>query len=144
MRAIEEFISLVYSKFEQTRLFITLVKMEVKLAGLSVFPLLVTLSFIVVVGLTLWFSSMLILGMTVYVMYPNPMIATASILLLNLGCLLVLVKYLLYNLKNMSFSRTRKLLVKHEEQHSNAQAEKADHTVKQSRTSASVESIKNK
>jgi predicted membrane protein len=108
MRALDELTGLVSSKFEVIKDLITMIKLETRLAGLSVFPLLVSLCVLFVVTITVWLSAMILLGYGISIAYNSILLAITAILIFNLICLLLLAKYLLYNLKKMSFEKTRK------------------------------------
>jgi predicted membrane protein len=106
MRALDELTGLVSSKFEVIKDLITMIKLETRLAGLSVFPLLVSLCVLFVVTITVWLSAMILLGYGISIAYNSILLAITAILIFNLICLLLLAKYLLYNLKKMSFEKT--------------------------------------
>ncbi|WP_133131215.1 hypothetical protein [Legionella yabuuchiae] len=110
MKPIDELIGLVSSKYEAVKTLLTIIKLETKLAGLSVFPLVINLGILIAIALTAWFTAMILVGYGFYVLFNHFFIAILGVSILNLIFLGLSIKYLLYTLKNMSFERTRRLL----------------------------------
>jgi hypothetical protein len=107
MKIIEEIDALVSSKISQIKTMLTIVKLEVRLAGLSVYPLLLNICMLAVVLMSVWFSCMLLLGHCFMLLFDNMLIAISSIIFLNGALSVGLFKYLKFNLQKMSFEKTR-------------------------------------
>lgn len=110
IKIFEEIEGLVSSKISSLKTILSIFKMEASLAGLSVYPLLLNLCMLFVVLLTLWFSIMLLIGYFAVLFFGGMLWGMLTILVLNLGLFMGLVKYLTFNLKNMSFAKTRTYL----------------------------------
>jgi membrane protein implicated in regulation of membrane protease activity len=85
----------------------SIMKLEAKLASLSVLPLLLNLCTLFVVLITVWFSAMVFLSYGIFLASGYVWVALSAILLLNLILCVLLFRYLKYNLKSMSFEKTR-------------------------------------
>ena len=110
MRFIDELEGLVSSQIEMIKTFISMTKLEARLARLSVFPLIVNV-FLLLLSLTsIWFTGMAMLGFVLMQAFDSVLITLSCILLCNGVLLGVLLSYLSFNLKNMSFSKTRAYL----------------------------------
>ena len=107
MKLIEELEGLVSSKWGVITSLISLMKLEARLAGLSIAPLLLNLFVLFIVLITVWFTAMAMLGYGVFHLYGSGMIAISSVLLINIVALTILIKCLSLNLKKMSFEKTR-------------------------------------
>ncbi|GGI87039.1 hypothetical protein [Legionella impletisoli] len=114
MRAVDELTGLVSSKYEAIKTLLAIVKLETKLAGLSVFPLVMNVGILIAIAITSYFTAMILFGYGFYTLFQSVLIALAGVFILNLIFLGISVKYLLYTLKNMSFERTRRLLSQQE------------------------------
>lgn len=90
--------------------FYTLIKLESKLAVLSLLPALISVVCLVVVLPSLWLSISVLLAYGIFYYSGQLWIAIVSVSLLNLVLCMGLIKFLLYNFKNMSFERTREYL----------------------------------
>ena len=86
---------------------VAIFKLEAKLARLSIFPLLLNLCSLLIIAITVWLSSMFILGYYSLLTFNSIIIAAAIILLINLLILILLIQYLKFNLRNLSFEKTR-------------------------------------
>ncbi|WP_058388934.1 hypothetical protein [Legionella oakridgensis] len=117
MRIVDELLGLVSSKLEMIKTIIAIMKLETRLARLSVFPLLLNLCMLFVVLITLWWTAMCMLGYSVHLLYNNTIIAISSVLFLNLIVFILLLKYLQFNVKNMGFTKTREILFQHKDGH---------------------------
>jgi len=107
MKVIEELEGLVSSKWGVVTSLISLIKLEARLAGLSIVPLLLNLFVLFIVLTTVWLTAMVMLGYGILHLYGSGMIAISSVLLINIVALAILIKYLTFNLKKMSFEKTR-------------------------------------
>ena len=115
MRFIEELEGLVSSRIGVIKTCISMTKLEAKLAGLSIFPLLINLCMLLVSLTCIWLTAM---GMLTYLLvqtFDSVLIALAFVFLFNSALLGLLCKYLLYNLKKMSFEKTRAYLSRRRE-----------------------------
>jgi len=125
MNLLEQIEGLVSGKIEIIKTLISLIKLETRLAGLSVYPLLLNLVTMLIVLMTLWFSSMVLLGYFLMMLFASFMTAILSVLLINL-LLLILLNYLFAaNLHKMSFEKTRNYFLGKEE-HKDGSLKKAN------------------
>jgi len=95
------------NKIKIAKSFLLLIKLEAKLAGLSIIPLLLSLCMLFVALLTLWLTAMVLLGVAVLFFHGNSFTALFLILILNAILLFFLIKCISRNLKRMSFEKTR-------------------------------------
>ena len=102
--------NLVSAKLAVVKTAATILKLETKLAGLTVYPLLLNLCLLLVGLFGIWTSSMLAIGYLLALWVHNILLCILGILFLNLGIVCGLLKYLSFNLKNMSFEKTRKFM----------------------------------
>lgn len=107
MNIIEELEGLISSKTESMQLLLSLFKLEINLARLSIIPLVFNIIVILVIVLTTWFATMMLWGYLFYMLSTSVLLAVVSIVLLNLILLYFLLRLMKYNLKNMSFEKTR-------------------------------------
>lgn len=126
MSLFEDIEGFVSGQLSTIKSLIALIVLETKLAKLSILPLLISLGVILVILLTLWTTSMLLMGSFIFNITQSISQAIASIFALNLILLWVLLKYLAFNLKNMSFVKTRSFF-KQQENDDDERIEKADH-----------------
>ena len=115
MNILDELIGLVSAKFSIFKAVINMIKLETRLAGLSVFPLFVSLIVLLTLILTLWLTAMGLAVFTIMLWYPNIFIALSSVILLNFIVMGGVAKYMLNTLKNMSFANTRQFLAQSKE-----------------------------
>lgn len=104
---VEGFIS---SNVKVAKTFLTLVKLEARLAGLSVFPLVLNICMLFVILFTLWITIMGLLGLALFIYVESSVLSIFLILLINMILVFVLIKTLNRNLKKMSFEKTRESL----------------------------------
>lgn len=107
MKLFEHIEGLVSGKLSIIKMGIEIIKLETRLAGLSVFPLLINIILLLIVLMTTWLVGMGLAGYGLFVAFKSIAIATLSVFFLNIGLLAVLLSYLSFNLKNMSFEKTR-------------------------------------
>lgn len=112
---INEIEKLVSNKLEQFKTIGTMVKLEARLAGLSVFPLLLNIVMLLVIVMAIWLSSMSLIGYAALLLFNNFLIALGVIFFINIGCLVGLLKYLSFNLNNISFKKTRDFIAEKKE-----------------------------
>lgn len=110
MRFIEELEGLVSSQVGVIKTCLSLTKLEARLAGLSLFPLLVNLCMLLVCLTLVWLTAMSMLTYVLMQALDNVLLALACVFLFNIVLVGLLCKYLLFNLKNMSFEKTRAYL----------------------------------
>jgi hypothetical protein len=114
MSFLHEIESLVSAQYHVVKTAISLLKLETRLAGLSIFPLLLNLCLLLIGIMGTWTSAMLAVGYILYGFIPNLLFCILSVLFLNLGIVLGLLRYLSFNLNNMSFEKTRQFLTQTE------------------------------
>lgn len=105
--SIQRFIA---SEIQFAKTFFLLIKLEAKLAGLSIVPLLLTLCLLFIILLTGWLTAMVLLGVAVVVLKGSLFTALFLILTLHLALLAILIFYLKTNFKKVSFEKTREVL----------------------------------
>lgn len=108
MKIIEELEGYVSNKIGIVSTLLSLFKLEARLAGLSIYPLLINLCMLLITLLTTWCTVMLLVGYFVYIYFGTLVLGLALVFMLNLILIACLLKYLTYNLKSMSFMKTRK------------------------------------
>lgn len=124
MEALKQLEALVAAKISVIKTAWSLMRLEAKLAGLSVFPLLLNICMLFVVLITLWLTAMFLVGYLAFWASNRFLLSISLVLLLNIGFLLGLLKYLSFNLKCMSFPKTREYFSEKSVEHE--QLEKAD------------------
>ncbi|WP_392536511.1 hypothetical protein [Legionella sp. 227] len=124
MEVFKQLEALVTAKISVIKTVWSLIRLEAKLAGLSVFPLLLNICMLFVVLITVWLSAMFLLGYFLFLASNRFLLSISLVLLLNVGFLLGLLKYLSYNLKSMSFPKSRAYFSQKSEEHE--QLEKTD------------------
>lgn len=110
MKILEHLEGFFSSKLSEVSTFVTLAKLEAKLAELSLMPLLISIGALFVIALSVWFLSMILLWFAVMHFVANSVLAIAIILLINLGLLGVLAVNVVMNFKKIRFEKTRKYL----------------------------------
>ncbi|KTD21772.1 hypothetical protein [Legionella londiniensis] len=138
MRLIEELIGLVSSKLAIVGNLFSLIKLEARLLGLSIVPLLLNLCLLFVILSATWLTLSLLIGFLIYLNYPSVLIAILGVLLLHLLLLGLLIRYLLFNLQNMSFRETRKFL----SNRNNDREEKTTHSANENAGKAVTQATK--
>lgn len=133
MKLFDEIEGLVSSQMMVIKNMFSIVTLEAKLAGLSVFPFLVNVCMLLIVLMTTWFFTMTIVGYFAYLAFDNLLYTLFFILFLNAIVFIGLLKYLLFNLRNMSFEKTRAFLAKKENEHEqeNQNTGQVNHTGKE-------------
>jgi hypothetical protein len=107
MEALKQVEGLVSAKLSVIKAVLSLIRLEARLAGMSVFPLLLNICLILIVSMTFWLVTSVLIGYEIFVVSNDVPLSIFLVFLLNLGVLLVLAKYLAFNIKNMSFVKTR-------------------------------------
>lgn len=107
MEALKQLEDLVFAKITVIKTMLTVIGLEARLAGLSVFPLLLTVCFLFIVLMTFWLSTTLLIGYGILFASNNFLLTLVLVFLMNLVVLIGLGKYLAFTIKNMSFEKTR-------------------------------------
>jgi len=119
MKPLDELENFASSKWGVATSLFSLIKLEARLAGLSIVPLLLNLFMLFIVLITVWLAAMVLLGYGVMQFSNNGFIAISSILLINIVVFALLIKFVLSNLKNMSFEKTRNYFSRNQEDDDN-------------------------
>lgn len=114
MKFFEQLEGLVFGKMDVIKTLFSIMTLEARLAGLSIYPLLLNICLLLMVLMTVWLVGMFLLGYVCNQMFKNPIFAMSFVLLLNLSALLGLLSYLTFNLKKMSFEKTREYILTRE------------------------------
>ena len=123
MKLFDQIEGLVSGKLNVIKTVVSLIKLEARLAGLSVYPLLINVCMLFIVLITVWLSTMLLLGYLSIMAFSNAITAILIVLLINIMVFIGLLKYLMFNLKNMSFEKTREYFA-HKESDEHGKLEK--------------------
>ena len=107
MKALEEVIHLISDRVAILKSIVSIASLEAQLAGLSVFPTLMTLCLLVMVFIGLWLVLQLFIGYLILLALPNTLLTLGIMLVLNVVLMLILLKLFASNLRNMSFEKTR-------------------------------------
>ncbi|WP_133136708.1 hypothetical protein [Legionella rowbothamii] len=107
MEALKQVEELVSTRINLVKTIFSVMRLEARLAGLTVFPLVLNICLLLIVLMTFWIGISLLLGYEFFVLSNNFLLSVVLVVLFNLGVLLALAKYLTFNLKNMSFEKTR-------------------------------------
>lgn len=110
IKLIEHIEGLVSSKLSLLQTLFSLFKLEAKLAGMTVYPLLLNLCLLFIVLITAWLSGMVLIGYVSVFFLGTTILGISFVLLLNLCIFWLLLVYFRYNLNNMSFEKTRACL----------------------------------
>lgn len=92
----------------------SLIKFEAKLAGQSIYPLVLNICLLIIIVLSVWFSTLVLAGYFFMLLLGSFALSCSLILATNIIILLLLMKYLNTTLKNMSFLNTREFFSKNE------------------------------
>lgn len=107
MSVINELDGFIANKWQAIQTILTIAKLEAKLARLSLMPLAVNIVLLLFIGLTLWLSCVGLLGYSIYFFTANVFWSFGGMVLCNILILCLLVLYLRFNLKCISFAQTR-------------------------------------
>lgn len=107
MNFAEDIEGLVSNKIEVFKTMLAIVKLETRLLGLSILPLILNVVMILVAVVTIWSSLMLIVGYNLMHWFSSFIVGVFGIMSFNVLIAFGLFKYLSFNLKNMSFEKTR-------------------------------------
>ncbi|MCX7090797.1 MAG: hypothetical protein NTU48_05040 [Legionellales bacterium] len=107
MNLVEDIEGLVSNKIEIFKTIFAIVKLETRLVGLSIVPLILNIAMILVAVMTIWSSLMLVIGYTLMHWFSSFIVSVFGIMSFNVLIAFALFKYLSFNLKSMSFEKTR-------------------------------------
>ncbi|MBX9704025.1 MAG: hypothetical protein K2X39_07710 [Silvanigrellaceae bacterium] len=110
MKLLEHIEGFIHANLNVAKTFLSLVKLETKLAGMSIFPVLVILCLLLIGLTTTWALFLFLAGYYLILATSSFVIGIICLLFINLGLLSVLLYYLRSNLNNMSFKKTRESL----------------------------------
>ena len=109
MPLLNELEGYVSSQFSAIKTALAMIKLEARLAGLSIYPLLINLCFLLVCLTSTWVILMVALGYLLFYFFGSLLLALFGVFLLNVITVTLLLVYLRFNLKQMSFQKTRAL-----------------------------------
>ena len=112
MHFIDELLGLFSSQLSVIKTVFSMTKLEAKLALLSVYPLIINVLMLLVILMGTWLIAMSLLGYGLLQVINSVTWVLLAMLVLNLLVLGLLVSYLFFNLKNMSFEKTRAYLLR--------------------------------
>lgn len=107
MTALTDIAAFIKHQTEALRLVVRLISLEAKLAGLTVFPLLMCFCFLCISCLTLWLSTMGLVGYVVHEITHQTWLAFLFLMLINGGLMLMCLSKLSQYKSDMSFEKTR-------------------------------------
>ncbi len=131
MQVFEEISELVSGKLKLYQTLAKMVKLEARLAGLSIFPMMMTLAILIVFCLSFWVSSLILLGYLLYQVFHSFLIAIVLVVILNVVSVALAIRALISNIKNLSFARTRKYLLHQHGKDNNEPQEKKNNQTTQ-------------
>lgn len=114
MKLIDHLEGFISTRINIAKELFTLIRLEAKLAGLNVVPLLVNIGILFIIGLTLWPILMVLVAYLIYLLSENVLIAILGILALNLMIVWYLVRDSKIRAEQMSFAKTRKCFMSQE------------------------------
>ncbi|MDI9818180.1 MULTISPECIES: hypothetical protein [unclassified Legionella] len=106
---IEHLEGLIASKVALSKGLFTLLKLEARLAGLTVYPLLINLGMLIALCFSTWLTAVFLAGYII-MLFAGMLAAIITVLLVNLLMLFFIIKRLILCLRHMSFEKTRALL----------------------------------
>jgi hypothetical protein len=112
MKLIDEVEGFISGQFNSIKMVLSLIRLEAKLAGLTLVPLLVNLCMLFVILITFWLSTMVLLGYFIVNTTHHLYWALGTVTALNLVLFAALLKYLTFNMRAMSFEKTRHYFTK--------------------------------
>lgn len=117
MQFFDELEGLVSNQLGVIKTCLTMTKLEARLAGLSIAPLLVCVCLLFIGCISVWLSGITLLGYALILATNNIMIALVSIFVANILMLGIVYNRMRRNLRNMSFEKTRAFLSQGRESH---------------------------
>jgi hypothetical protein len=113
MKFINHLEGLLVSKYTIAKALLTLFKLEAKLAGLNIAPLLISIGAITALCFSGWLLLVMLIAYPIMLLL-NPFVALFIIFALNVLALGFAVKSLMLCVKQMSFEKTRALLTQYQ------------------------------
>lgn len=110
MGFIDEIEGLVSSQFNVIKEGLLLTRLEARLALLSIYPLIINVCLLFVMLVSTWLVMMGMLGYGLMQYVDSVLLALSGVLMVNILLLGLLFRYLVFNLKSMSFEKTRAYL----------------------------------
>jgi len=110
MKTVKQLEGYIVGELATLKLIMSIMKLEARLAGLSIVPLLLNLCLLFIVLITLWLLGMVVLVYFLSLFFQSALPAIFLVLLLNGLFFIVLIAYLLFNVRKMSFEKTRKCI----------------------------------
>ena len=110
MRFIDEIEGLVSSQLHVIKATLSMIKLEARLALMSIYPLIINVCMVFVVLFGAWVSLLVLMGYALMQVVDSLALVLSIVFILNWLTLGLLLKYLLFNLKSMSFEKTRAYL----------------------------------
>ena len=126
MNLFEEINGLVSDKIMVFKTIANIIKLETRLAGRSIVPFFATLFFMFIVLVSLWASATVLIGYLLVLAFGNTLYGLIAVVALNSGIMLFLAKFLILNLKKMSFQKSRELLSQPESKKNEHVADRID------------------
>lgn len=110
MRLLKEIEGFISNQCHALSILFSIINLEITLAKLSIYPLLITVLMFGIVLISFWLTTSALLGYGIFWMTDNVFMALGGMLFCQGIALVFLIKYLRFNVKNMSFERTRRYL----------------------------------
>lgn len=110
MQLFEDISGLVSNKLAVLQNIGLLIRLETRTFGLSIMPLMINLLLLFVVLSFTWFAASCITGILIFQLYPSLIAVLSAVFAINLVIAGLLIQYLRFNVRNMSFAQTRKFL----------------------------------
>lgn len=110
MNALEEVVGLVEGKIDRFKTLWTIFKLETRLAGISIVPLILNVCLLMVLSMGMWVSMVSLCGYVIWSVTHHLFLTLTLIMVLQLFLSLFLVKWLSFNVRKMSFEKTRAYL----------------------------------
>lgn len=114
MNIFESLEGLASGKLNIIKTVLAIMKLEARLAQLSIIPLLLNVCLLFGVLISAWLVTMVLVGYLLMLVYNNAIYPLLIIWILNIGIFIGLIKYLKFNLNNISFEKTREFFSKNE------------------------------
>lgn len=113
MTILDHFEGFIKGNITVAKTFMSLIKLEARLAGLSLFPLLLNLCMLLVITFGVWFSLMMLLHYCFLIVLNSYLLSVFLIFGVNVLSFFLIIKNLSLHLKRMSFEKTRESLSHH-------------------------------
>lgn len=110
MKIFDELTGLVSSALGELKTAYTIMKLESRLAAQSIFPLMLGVCLALFLLFSLWVSTLILIGYGIFLLLNHIFYSLSIVFIMNLVFLLVAVKIIQFNLRCMSFEKTRHYL----------------------------------